>query len=60
MASPLDQPGQAKHHPIDPRKQTPGGRHQSESQPASNRNRWRASYWNAWPASSETAICAPS
>ena len=26
--SPLDQPGQAKHHPIDPRKQTPGGRHQ--------------------------------
>ena len=25
---PLDQSGQAKHHPIDPRKQTPGGRHQ--------------------------------
>ena len=24
----LDQPGQAKHHPFDPRKQTPGGRHQ--------------------------------
>ena len=25
---PLDPSGQAKHHPIDPRKQTPGGRHQ--------------------------------
>ena len=24
----LDQPGQAKHHPFDPRKQTSGGRHQ--------------------------------
>ena len=26
--APLDRLGQAKHHPIDPRKQTPGGRHQ--------------------------------
>src|SRR5208337_1626727 len=26
--SPLDQSGQAKHHHFDPRKQTPGGRHQ--------------------------------
>src|SRR5271165_2371549 len=25
---PLDPSGQAKHHSIDPRKQTPGGRHQ--------------------------------
>jgi len=25
---PLDPSGQAKHHPIDPRKPTPGGRHQ--------------------------------
>jgi len=25
---PLDPSGQAKHYPIDPRKQTPGGRHQ--------------------------------
>src|SRR6202167_2391683 len=25
---PLDQSSQAKHHPLDPRKQTPGGRHQ--------------------------------
>jgi hypothetical protein len=25
---PLDQSGQAKHHHFDPRKQTPGGRHQ--------------------------------
>ncbi len=25
---PLDQSGQAKHHHVDPRKQTPGGRHQ--------------------------------
>jgi hypothetical protein len=27
----------------------------SESRPASNRNRWPASYWNWWPASSEAA-----
>src|SRR5271165_1207315 len=27
----------------------------SESRPASNRNRWPASYWNARPASSESA-----
>ena len=27
----------------------------SESRPASNRNRWPASYWKAWPTSSESA-----
>jgi hypothetical protein len=41
----------------------PGSRRQvadikSESRPASNRNRWPPSYWNAWPASSESvSIC---
>ena len=30
----------------------------SEPRPASNRNRWPASYWNARPASSESAICS--
>jgi hypothetical protein len=31
----------------------------SESRPASNRNRWPASYWNAWPDSSESAPFRP-
>ena len=30
----------------------------SEPRPASNRNRWPASYWNARPASSESALYA--
>jgi len=28
----------------------------SEPRPASNRNRWPAWYWNAWPTSSESAV----
>jgi hypothetical protein len=31
----------------------------SEPRPASNRNRWPASYWKAWPASSESAAGPP-
>jgi hypothetical protein len=50
----LDQRLRAKHHPIDPRRRRVADI-KSESRPASNRNRCPASYWNAWPASSETA-----
>ena len=52
----LDQSLRAKHHPFDPRKQTPVADIKSEPRPASNRNRWPASCWNARPASSESAF----
>jgi hypothetical protein len=47
----------AKHHHKDPRSRRQVTDIKSESRPASNRNRWPASYWKAWPASSESAIC---